>query len=155
MDRAARRAALASELRPPLLVDHGLAAALAHEVQRQARSAAGVEVRFTGADINGAAAQRHDPALEYALFMIAHEALHNAMRHAQPQRVTVDLDATPERIRLAVRDDGCGFDSAAPPPPGHLGLVGMQERASWIGLVLSIASVRGEGTTVSAEWHRG
>ncbi len=146
---------LMSELRPPLLVDHGLAAALAHEVQRHQRSAQGVEVQFTGADTNGDAALRHDTALEYALFMIAHEALHNAMRHAQPQRVTVDLDATPERIRLAVRDDGCGFDSAAPPPPGHLGLVGMQERASWIGLVLSIASVRGEGTTVSAEWHRG
>lgn len=145
---------LMSELRPPLLVDHGLAAALVHEVQRHQRTAQGVEVQFTGADTNGVAAVRHDAALEYALFMIAHEALHNALRHAQPQRVTVDLDATPERIRLAVRDDGRGFDSAAPPPAGHLGLVGMHERASWMGLQLSIVSVAGEGTTVSAEWRR-
>jgi PAS domain S-box-containing protein len=145
---------LMSELRPPLLVDHGLAAALAHEVQRHARTGTGVELLFTGADTNGAAAARHDPALEYALFMIAHEALHNAMRHAQPQRVTVDLDATPDRIRLAVRDDGNGFDSAAPPPVGHLGLVGMQERARWIGLQLAIESMRGEGTTVGVEWRR-
>ena len=93
-------------------------------------------------------------ALEYALFMIAHEAMHNAMRHAQPQHVTVDLDVKPDRIRLAVRDDGSGFDSAAPPPAGHLGLVGMQERARWIGLKLAIDSVRGEGTTVSVEWQR-
>ncbi len=144
---------LMSELRPPLLVDHGLAAALAHEVQRHQRSVQDVVVvQFTGADTNGAAVH-HDTALEYALFMIAHEALNNAMRHARPQRVTVDLRATPERIRLAVRDDGCGFDSAAPPPPGHLGLVGMQERASWMGLRLSIDSVRGEGTTVSVEWR--
>jgi PAS domain S-box-containing protein len=145
---------LMSELRPPLLVDHGLAAALAHEVQRHARSATAVQVQFTGADINGAAVARHDPALEYALFMIAHEALHNAMRHAQPQRVTVDLDAKADRIRLAVRDDGCGFDSLAPPPAGHLGLVGMQERARWIGMKLSIDSVRGEGTTVRVQWQR-
>ncbi len=145
---------LMSELRPPLLVDHGLAAALAHEVQRQQRTAHGVELQFTGADTDGAAAGRHDTALEYALFMIANEALHNALRHAQAQRITVDLVAEPERIRLAVRDDGCGFDSSAPPPPGHLGLVGMNERARWMGLALSIASVRGEGTTVSVEWRR-
>jgi PAS domain S-box-containing protein len=145
---------LMSELRPPLLVEHGLAAALAHEAQRHAQGAAAVAVVFTGADTSGAASARHDTALEYALFMIAHEALQNALRHAQPQRVTIALDATADRIRLAVRDDGCGFDSAAPPPPGHLGLVGMQERARWIGLVLSIASVRGEGTTVSVEWRR-
>lgn len=145
---------LMSELRPPLLVDHGLAAALAHEVQRQRHTAGAVEVVFTGVDTVGAAAVRHDAALEYALFMIAHEALHNAMRHAQPQRVTVDLDATTDRIRLAVRDDGCGFDSNAPPPVGHLGLVGMQERARWIGLQLSIVSMREEGTTVGVEWRR-
>jgi signal transduction histidine kinase len=66
----------------------------------------------------------------------------------------VDLVAAADRIRLTVRDDGCGFDSAAPPPPGHLGLVGMHERARWIGLQLQVASVRGEGTTVSAEWRR-
>jgi PAS domain S-box-containing protein len=146
---------LMSELRPPLLVDHGLAAALAHEVQRQQRTAPDVQLLFTGADTNGAAAAvRHDTALEYALFMIAHEALNNALRHAVPQRVTVDLVAAADRIRLTVRDDGCGFDSAAPPPPGHLGLVGMHERARWIGLQLQVASVRGEGTTVSAEWRR-
>jgi signal transduction histidine kinase len=145
---------LMSELRPPLLVDHGLAAALAHEAQRQRLTAGAVEVVFTGADTTGAAAVRHDAALEYALFMIAHEALHNALRHAHPKRVTVDLDATADRIRLAVRDDGEGFDSNAPPPPGHLGLVGMQERARWIGLQLSIVSMREEGTTVGAEWRR-
>jgi PAS domain S-box-containing protein len=145
---------LMSELRPPLLVEHGLAAALAHEVQRHARGAAAVQVLFTGADTSGGAAVRHDNALEYALFMIAREALHNALRHAQARRVTVDLDATADRIRLAVRDDGCGFDSNAPPPAGHLGLVGMQERARWIGLRLSIVSVFGEGTTVGVEWRR-
>lgn len=145
---------LMSELRPPLLVEYGLAAALAHEVQRHGRGPQSVQVMFEGADTSKAVPLRHDAALEYALFMIAHEALHNAMRHAKPQHVTVSLDENAERIRLTVRDDGCGFDSSAPPPPGHLGLVGMQERARWIGLQLSIESVPGEGTTVSVEWRQ-
>jgi PAS domain S-box-containing protein len=145
---------LMSELRPPLLVEHGLAAALAHEAQRQGQQQAAADVSFTGAKLGGSAPLRHDPALEYALFMIAHEALHNALRHAKPRHIAVDLEADAERIRLTVRDDGCGFDSDAPPPAGHLGLVGMQERARWIGARLVIRGVRGEGTTVSAEWRR-
>jgi PAS domain S-box-containing protein len=146
---------LMSELRPPLLVEHGLAAALAHEAQRQGQQQAAVEVSFAGAKLGGGAAPlRHDVALEYALFMIAHEALHNALRHAKPQHIAIDLDADAERIRLTVRDDGCGFDSDAPPPAGHLGLVGMQERARWIGAQLVIRSARGAGTTVSVVWRR-
>ncbi len=146
---------LMSELRPPLLLEHGLDAALAHEVQRQGLGVEGaVAMVFSGAGTTGDAPLRHDVALEYALFMIAHEALLNALRHARPRQVTIDLDESADRIRLTVRDDGCGFDSDAPPPPGHLGLVGMHERARWIGLQLSIHSVLDAGTTVSVQWRR-
>ena len=75
------------------------------------------------------------------------------MQHAQANHVTVDLDESPGRLQLSVRDDGRGFDADEAPPAGHLGLVGMQERARWIGAALTIDSVPGMGTTVSVLWH--
>jgi PAS domain S-box-containing protein len=145
---------LMSDLRPPLLVEQGLAAALAHEVERRAQGEEGVRVVFTRGEHAAAPPLRHDVGLEYALFMIVHEALHNALLHAQAQLVTIGFDEDSERILLSVRDDGGGFDSEAAPPIGHLGLVGMQERARWIGAEFKIDSVLGAGTTVRVEWRR-
>jgi signal transduction histidine kinase len=142
---------LMSDLRPPLLAERGLAAALGHEVERQRRHGDGLQLSFVhhGAP---ALAQR-DLALEYALFMIGQAALNNALQHAQAHHVTLDLDESPGRVQLSLRDDGRGFDGAAPPPLGHLGLVGMQERARWIGAALTIDSLPGLGTTVTVLWH--
>lgn len=141
---------LMSDLRPPLLVEQGLAAALAHEVERQRRDD-GPRLRFLH-HVAAAPTQR-DLAFDYAVFMIAQAALNNALQHAQARQVTLDLDEAPGRLQLAVRDDGRGFDSALPPPAGHLGLVGMQERARWIGAELTIESVPGMGTTASLLWR--
>ncbi len=143
---------LMSDLRPPLLVEHGLAPALGHEVERQRASS--VEIVFT--NVRGEGAQplpRHDSAIEYALFMIAQQALANALRHAGARRIEVGLEDDGSSIELSVRDDGVGFDHDVEPPPGHLGLVGMRERARWIGARLSIDSVPDAGTTVRVQWQ--
>jgi PAS domain S-box-containing protein len=143
---------LMSDLRPPLLVEHGLAPALAHEVERQ--RVGGVAIVFSNprADTAQALPQR-DSAIEYALFMIAQQALANALRHAAARRIEVSLEDRGGSVEVGVRDDGVGFDHQAEPPPGHLGLVGMRERARWVGARLSIESAPGAGTTVRVHWQ--
>lgn len=87
---------------------------------------------------------------ETALLRIAHEAVANAARHSGAAQIFVALKYEPGRVRLDVRDDGAGFDPAAPRSPGeHFGLLGMDERANKIGGELRIDSTPGRGTTVS------
>ncbi len=86
---------------------------------------------------------------------IAQEALQNALRHAHAERVDVRLDAIDGHLRVAVADDGVGFD---PDEPGlrsrRLGLTSMEERARALGGTLSIDSRPGDGTTVVLEVPR-
>ncbi|HJK95194.1 MAG TPA: ATP-binding protein, partial [Polyangiaceae bacterium LLY-WYZ-15_(1-7)] len=89
------------------------------------------------------------PALETATYRVAQEALHNAQRHADAERIELRL-ALGERLRLEVRDDGVGFDPAAVEEGGH-GLRGMRERAELLGGSLEIASAPGEGTAILLE----
>jgi PAS domain S-box-containing protein len=159
---------LMTDLRPPLLVEQGLAQALEHEVERHRRTL-GIALAFVhrGVAAEEAAAQTATPtaptvmpmptrdvALDYALFMIAQQALNNALLHAQAEHISVELDESAAAIELTVRDDGRGFDHRAAPPAGHLGLVGMHERARWIGARLVIHSQAGAGTTVQVQWRR-
>jgi signal transduction histidine kinase len=89
------------------------------------------------------------PNVREALIRIATEALRNAARHAQAQRVRLEL-AGGRRVRLSVVDDGCGFDpeSVRPSRHGGFGLTSMRERAAGIGADLSISSRPGQGTQV-------
>ena len=100
----------------------------------------GVTVRFTAAEL---------PALgedqDAALYRVAQEALHNALRHAGATRIGVTLSRTPRRVILEVTDDGSGF---APGAPGGLGFASMRGRAASAGGTLTIRSAPGAGTTV-------
>src|SRR6185436_6801823 len=89
-------------------------------------------------------------AVEVGLYRIAQEALQNALRHAAAGRVMLRLEASPDRVRLTVEDDGRGFvieDAAA----GRFGLLGMRERARLLGGSLQIESAPGAGTRITAE----
>ncbi|MES2660384.1 MAG: histidine kinase [Verrucomicrobiota bacterium] len=81
---------------------------------------------------------------------IGQEAITNALKHADPSVLRIDLTTTNDRISLAVSDDGSGFAPATAPDgrTGHFGLVGMRERAERIGGKLNISSQPGEGTTI-------
>lgn len=145
-----------SDLRPPMLTDFGLSAALGYEIDRRRELVGdrpGDEViHYREHDLRDEP-ERPDPIVEYGIFMIAREAMHNALTHAHATRIDVELTLANGRIRLVVRDDGVGFDAEPGYRPGHLGLVGMQERARWIDAELVIHSAAGQGTTVSVEWR--
>jgi signal transduction histidine kinase len=80
-----------------------------------------------------------------ALLRIAREAITNAARHGAATRVHVRLSAE-DTVRMRVSDNGRGFDAAATPAPGRLGLTGMRERAAALGGELTVSS-RGAGGT--------
>jgi signal transduction histidine kinase len=87
--------------------------------------------------------------VQQCVYRIAQEALANVADHAQAQNAQVVLNRERDRLRLIVRDDGCGFDPRLPGEERHYGLLGMRERAEMIGGNLSIESQVGKGTQVS------
>ena len=87
--------------------------------------------------------------IESELFRIAQEALTNVRRHAEATEATVTLDATAHRVHMTVRDNGRGFAPRAV-AEGHLGLVGMRERAQLLRGTLRVRSTPGRGTVVTA-----
>ena len=93
-----------------------------------------------------------DSDRELALLRIAHEALHNAVRHAHADHVTVRLAGADGRLVIEVSDDGVGFDPHAPDVRSrHLGLTSMEERARESHGRLKIHSAPGRGTTIRVE----
>jgi signal transduction histidine kinase len=86
---------------------------------------------------------------ENHLLRIGQEALMNAVKHGRPHRIDVDLHFSAGGVKLAIKDDGCGFDTtSAAPPDGHYGVIGMRERAQQLGGRLELASRPGQGTEV-------
>ena len=79
------------------------------------------------------------------------EALRNACRHAQAERVRVRVAGSSGGLRVEVSDDGRGFDIASPVPPTHRGITGMRERVELLNGRLEIHSEPGVGTSVRLE----
>lgn len=142
-------------LRPPLLEAQGLAASLRTELSGFGMGGLSTEVRL---DVHrGADRQRWPDTVEYAAFMIAREAVANALRHAGASTVRVVLRGGLDRLDLAIVDDGIGIeDHERQGRPGHLGIVGMRERALAIGgrLTVTARGSTGRGTRVRLVWHR-
>jgi signal transduction histidine kinase len=134
--------ALLLELRPVALHDAGLAPALA-ELAGAYRDRLGltVDVELEPAELS--------PDAEHALLRVAQEALANAVKHARAHRVGLTLSARDGLARLAVRDDGAGFDPVGDGRPG-MGLRLMRERVTELGGTFRIDSRPGAGTTVDA-----
>lgn len=136
---------LALELRPSLLDDLGLSAALRWYLDRQGERA-GFSVRLEG-EIPGS---RLPPEIETACYRIIQEAVTNVARHARARNVTVALALANGGLEAVVRDDGVGFDvpgaRARAAAGGSFGLLGMEERVSLIGGRLQVDSAPGQGT---------
>ena len=134
------------ELRPAALETEGLATTLRKHVdvlRRVYRCEIGLEITGT---------PRLAPRADAEVFRIVQEALQNALRHAQAERLDVRLDARDGRLALTVADDGVGFDPEAPSVRSRrLGLTSMEERARAVGGTLAIESTPGTGTTVRLE----
>jgi two-component system sensor histidine kinase UhpB len=88
-------------------------------------------------------------AVQHDLVRIVREAVHNAVRHAEPSRVTVRATTADGGLEVEIADDGRGFDVAArAASPGRYGIRGMHERARRLGGGLVIESRPGAGTVV-------
>ena len=135
-----------AELRPPLLDEYGLGAALGWHAEEFARRTG---VRVAVADRNPAESKNARPEAAVALFRIAQEALNNVLKHAKATNVRLEVSATDEELILHVEDDGQGFELASA-RRGRWGMTTMRERAEAAGGQLHIASSPGEGTRIHA-----
>jgi signal transduction histidine kinase len=134
-------------LRPPELERDGLDGALRKEVEMLGRAhGTNIELQVEP----GFAIETGER--ELAVLRIAHEALHNAVRHAHAEHVVVRVGGTGGALVVEVDDDGIGFDPERPELRSrHLGLTSMEERARELRGRLRIRSAPGTGTTVRIE----
>jgi signal transduction histidine kinase len=135
------------ELRPPLLQERGLAAALRARLQG-VETRAGLVARF-----DCQSEERLSPEKEQELYRVAQEALNNVLKHAHAGHVDVNLAVANGDATLEVIDDGVGFESSYSGGYG-LGVRGMHERVERLGGTLRIDTSPGEGTHVHVEVPR-
>ena len=134
---------IASELRPVMLDDLGLVAAIEWQVEQfQART--GLKCHWT----NTANEVNLDREKSTAVFRILQEILTNVLRHAQATNLYVKLSRTRQHLELEVKDDGRGITKSQRFNPRSLGLLGMKERALLVGGDVHITGKEGHGTTV-------
>ncbi|MCI0657700.1 MAG: histidine kinase [Acidobacteria bacterium] len=139
---------LSLDLRPPLLDELGLSAALRGYLETQSER--------TGLDIPvevGASVEGLPPEIEIHAFRVVQEAVTNAVRHAHASRVQVKVERRDGILMLAVKDDGRGFDVSKTLESiagKSLGLLGMTERIRSLGGEIVIDSSAGRGTEIRA-----
>jgi signal transduction histidine kinase len=135
-------------LRPTLLDDLGLIPAL-HADMKTLTKRTGLQIRFTAF----AGVEKLDNDKRTALYRVVQSALANIAKHAKATIVTVDLQKSPEGIRLKVHDDGKSFqveEVLQAKRYKRLGLISMRERMEMFGGSFRIESSPGKGTTVHA-----
>jgi PAS domain S-box-containing protein len=141
-----------ADLRPPVLDDYGLTAALRWYAEQFA-SRTGIAATVHGKEL----VPRPSTSIENALFRISQEALTNVAKHAHATQVTVTVDVADATIHLIVADDGVGFDPSSAGSPGEQcgwGLLNMTERAEALGGHCRIESQLQQGTRVIVEVPR-
>jgi signal transduction histidine kinase len=137
------------DLRPSLLDDLGLAAALHWYVTAQAQRAG-----LSAEVVAGALPDDLSMAAATTCYRVVQEAVTNVVRHARATRLTVTLASAERGLELSIHDDGCGFDVAAARRQAlhgaSMGLFGLEERVELAGGRSTIESVPGQGTTIRA-----
>jgi signal transduction histidine kinase len=140
--------ALSLQLRPSVLDDLGLPAALErHIADCRRRYALDIDLAITGCE-----SERLPSAVETALYRIVQESLTNIARHAQASTASVFIERRDQAVRAIIEDDGCGFNpETASKQDGHLGLYGIRERAELLGGKLTIESEPEHGASLFVE----
>ena len=139
-------------LAPAVLDDLGLQRAVErHCDDFSERTGVEIAVRFDSLDEPGV-----DTGVETAAYRIVQESLTNVARHAEAERVEIDLrrvgpGSGEDRLVIDIRDDGRGFDLAVARAKGRRGLEGMRERVELLGGAIEIEAAVGEGTHVHVE----
>jgi len=137
-------------LRPPLLDEQGLANALDNELRNRSLSRPNLDISLY---VQPELAQARYPAeVEYAAFMVMREALDNALKHATASAIAMRLSGTPAQMHLELTDNGTGLPLVPAPQTGHLGILGMRERAHAVGAFVYLKPVHPTGTRVEFVW---
>jgi signal transduction histidine kinase len=134
---------ISTELRPSVLDDLGLIAAIESEAQLF-EERTGIEV-----ELSLQAGPRIDNARATVIYRIVQEALTNVARHSDASRVELRLRQRPSELLLEVRDDGRGVTAEEVSDPHSLGVIGIRERAALVGGTVHFEGVPGRGTIVS------
>lgn len=134
---------IATELRPGILDDLGLIAALQWQSQEFSKRT-GILCHFN-TDLHD---QHYDHNLATGIFRIFQESLTNVARHASAAKVSSSLSLYNNELVLIVEDDGIGFKETEKHQPHSLGLLGMRERAHSLKGALTISSEPGAGTKI-------
>jgi PAS domain S-box-containing protein len=142
---------ISRNLRPSVLDELGLAAVL-RDTSTEFADRMGVSVKLACVELT----VRLPADTELALYRIFQEALKNVEQHARAHHVTVRLTKQGDIVQLAINDDGIGFDPnhhhrARRKEKGGLGLLGMRERATYVGGTLMVKSTPGKGSTITAQ----
>jgi PAS domain S-box-containing protein len=147
-DQVAELRSFAGELRPPALSKFGLEKAIRSHAEPFQEKHPGFRVSIDASEQGGLLPED----VRLALYRIYQEAMTNVAKHCQPAEVTIRLRKIEGEVRLEIVDHGPGFDLPgdwlALARGGHLGLVGMRERAEAIGGRLEIDSQIGQGTRI-------
>ncbi len=139
--KVARR--IVSELRPRVLSDFGLPAAL-EWLAKETRERTALDVRLSMQPPD----PQIDPEKSIAVYRIVQESVNNIIRHAGATRVDLELLLKDNVFEARICDDGIGLPPVGHRPPDSYGILGMRERAQAIGGRLDIASAPGGGTQV-------
>jgi signal transduction histidine kinase len=136
---------LISGVRPPILDESGVVAAIAHLVHEE-RPGPGPKVEFQ----SKVTFNRLAPVMENSIYRIAQEGMANACKHSKSAKVRVSLVQRGDRVRIEIRDWGIGFEPKAA-GEDRFGLEGIRERARLLGGRSSIRSGPGKGTRITVE----
>jgi PAS domain S-box-containing protein len=136
---------LISGVRPPILDESGIVAAVAHLVNEQ-RLQNGPKIEFQS-DVDF---DRLVPLLENAIYRIVQEGLANACKHSGSKRVRVEVMQYGDDLRITIRDWGTGFDPATV-EDDRFGLEGIRERTRLLGGNTTVESAPGQGTCLTVE----
>jgi len=135
---------ISSELRPVVLDDLGLVAAIEWQAEEfQKRTGIECELHFHPEDVS------LDRAVSTTIFRIFQEALTNVIRHAEATKVWVSLKKEDGKMVLSVQDNGKGITEKQKNDPRSFGLIGIRERVISLGGMADIKGVRNRGTALT------
>lgn len=143
---------MAVRLRPILLDELGIRAAIAKYIETYQKRY-NIKVSFISKNIQEG--ERFFPEIEISVYRIVQEALSNIVKHAEAEKIQVELTYENGLLRLTIQDDGKGFDpdilEEYQVANNSLGIAGMQERTELLGGTFEITSAWKEGTRIAVE----
>jgi signal transduction histidine kinase/ligand-binding sensor domain-containing protein len=137
---------LSHDLHPPILQEAGLPQAVRAYCEEFSASC-GVPIEYDADDTLGDLSR----GSALCLYRIVQEALGNAAKHARATRITVRFARVNDHVRLAVTDDGVGFERSRLSTSGGLGLITMRERANQLNGKFEFDTVPGRGTVIRVD----